>query len=95
MELARMLKELCDNKGISISTLAKRSSVAQQTLHNWLTGVQPKSLVNVKRVADFFEVSIDYLCFGIETRKPDDITAYKDEINAGVFYVILKRVKKR
>ena len=85
MELAKILKELCDERGITISTLSKRSTVPQQTLHNWLSGVEPKNLTQVKKVADFFEVSLDYLCFGKEAKKPDDITSYRDEINAGVF----------
>ena len=95
MELAKILKELSDERGITISTLSKRTGVAQQTLHNWISGVEPKSFAQVKKVADFFEVSLDYLCFGKEVKKPDDITSYKDEINAGVFEVVLRRVKRK
>ena len=95
MELSKILKELCDERGISISTLSKRTGVPQQTLHNWISGVEPKSFVQVKKVADFFEVSLDYLCFGKDIKKPDDITSYKNEINVGIFEVVLRRVKRK
>ena len=95
MELSRILKELCDERGISISSLSKKTGTPAQTLHNWISGVEPKNLSQVKKVADFFEVSLDYLCFGKEVKKPDDITSYKDEINAGVFEVVLRRVKRK
>jgi transcriptional regulator with XRE-family HTH domain len=95
MQLSKILKGLCEERGITISALAKRTGVPQQTLHNWVAGVEPRSLTQVKKVADFFEVTFDYLCFGRETKKPDDITSYKDEINAGVFEVVLRRVKRK
>jgi len=93
MELAKMLMGLCDERGITISALSRRTGIPQQTLHNWITGVEPRSLVQVKKVAVFFNTSIDYLCFGVEAMKPDDITSYKDGINTGVFEVVLRRVK--
>ena len=95
MELARILKELCEERGITISTLSKRTTVPQQTLHNWISGVEPKSFTQVKKVAEFFNVTFDYLCFGTEIKKTDDITSYKDEINAGVFEVVLRRLKDK
>ena len=95
MQLAKILKELSEERGITISMLSKKTGVPQQTLHNWISGVEPKNLTQVKKVADFFEVSLDYLCFGKEVKKPDDITSYRDEINAGVFEVVLRRVKRK
>ena len=95
MQLAKILKELCDERGITISMLSKKTGVPQQTLHNWNSGVEPKNFTQVKKVADFFEVSLDYLCFGKESKKPEDITSYRDEINAGVFEVVLRRVKRK
>lgn len=95
MELKSILKALLKEEGISISQLAKRTKVPVQTLHNWLSGVEPRSLKQVRKVSDYFEVSLDYLCFGVRREnQSDDIESYTEEINAGVFEVVLRRVKK-
>ena len=95
MELARILKELCENRGVTISMLSRRTGVAQQTLHNWSSNVKPKNITQVKKVAEFFNVSLDYLCFGTEIKVPNTITAHSDDINAGVFEVVLRKVKRK
>lgn len=93
MELKSILKKLIQENGITITNLSKKTKIPLQTLHGWLQGSEPKSLRQVKKVADFFEVDLDYLCFGIEPKK-QDLTDFKDEINAGVFEVVLRRTKK-
>lgn len=95
MELSVILKRLIKAKSISVSSIAKKTGVPAQTIHNWLAGVEPKNLYQVKKIADFFDVSLDYLCFGTEINKDIvPIEAYRDEINAGIFEVVLRRVKK-
>lgn len=39
-------------------------------------------------------VGLDYLCFGIE-QKESSLKDFKDEINAGIFEVLLRRVKTK
>lgn len=95
MELKDVLKGLLKEEGISISQLAKRTKVPVQTLHNWLNGMEPRSLKQLRKIAEYFEVSLDYLCFGIKKEnKAKGFEEYKEEINAGVFEVVLRRVKK-
>lgn len=95
MELKDVLKALLKQEGISISQLAKRTEVPMQTLHNWLQGMEPRSLKQLRSVADFFEVSMDYLCFGVNKESlHKGLDQYKEEINAGVFEVVLRRVKR-
>ena len=93
MKLDKILKNLVKSRGITVSLLSKRTKVPVQTLHNWLSGMEPRSLRQVRKVADFFDVTIDYICFGIEPSKVDSLQDYSDEINAGVFEVVLRRVK--
>lgn len=93
MELKTILKKLIKERGITITALSRSTKVPLQTLHGWLQGSEPKSLKQVKSVADFLEVDLDYLCFGIEPKR-QDIKDYKDEINAGIFEVVLRRIKK-
>ena len=92
MELKKILKKLIKENGLTIVGLSRATKVPLQTLHGWLQGNEPKSLKQVKMVADFFQVDLDYLCFGIE-KKSKNITDYQDEINAGVFEVVLRRIK--
>lgn len=92
MVLKTILKKLITDKGMTITSLSRVTKVPLQTLHGWLQGSEPKSLKQVKRVADHFGVDLDYLCFGIES-KPRSYEDYQNEINAGIFEVILRRTK--
>ena len=93
MDLSKNLKALIKKEDMTISQLAKRVDILVQTLHNWISSLEPRSLRQVRRVAEYFNVSIDYLCFG-ESELRDEIREYSGEINAGVFEVVLRRVKK-
>jgi len=94
-ELKSVLKKLIKEKGITIAHLSRASKVPLQTLHGWLQGSEPKSLRQVKAVADVLGVDLDYLCFGIKPKnQSNQIENFQDEINAGVFEVVLRRVKK-
>lgn len=64
MNLDKNLKFLLDQKGISISELARKTSVPVQTIHNWSSGAEPRSIRQLKVITNHFEVSIDSICFG-------------------------------
>ena len=95
MKLNKVLDNLMHTRRLKLSTLAKATGVPAQTISNWLSGQNPQNLDQVKKVANYFGVSVDHLCFG-ETKemKATEIEEYQDEINAGVFEVVLRRVKK-
>lgn len=94
MKLDKTLKALLDERRISITALSKETGVPHQTLHNWLTGMEPRSLRQVKIVSKYFGVSLDFLCFGesSEGEMRSKLDTHRDEINAGVFEVVLRRV---
>ncbi len=94
MILKTVLKRLLSERGVSVTRLAKATSIPQQTLHNWLSGSEPRSLNQVKKVANYLGVTLDYLCFGYEQKQSPNIETYADEINAGIFEVVLRKVKK-
>lgn len=95
MVLKKILKSLVKDRGVSIAHLSRATKVPLQTLHGWLQGSEPKNLRQVKAVADYLNVDLDYLCFGIKPPQiADQLTEHKDEINAGIFEVVLRRVKK-
>lgn len=95
MVIKTILKKLIKEKGITIAHLSRATKVPLQTLHGWLHGSEPKSLRQVKSVADYLEVDLDYLCFGIKPKtSKNQIEEFQDEINAGIFEVVLRRIKK-
>jgi len=93
MTLSNTLKELLHKNDMNISQLSRKTKIPRQTLDNWLSGQEPRSLKQVKAVAEVFEITVDELCFGIR-KKERKIEDYGSEINAGVFEVVLRRVKK-
>ena len=94
MRLKEQLESLIEEHGINTSKLAKLTGIPNSTISDWLGGSNPKNITQVKKVANYFNISVDYLCFG-EPQRAENINEYKDEINAGVFEVVLRRVKYR
>ena len=90
MILSEQLKKLMSESEINQSELSRATNIPVQTLHNWLCGSQPKSIKQLKLVADYFDVSIDLLCFG--GKRSLDFANYKEDINAGLYEVILRKV---
>ncbi len=72
MKLERILKDLLSEKDMTVAQLSRATGIARQTLDNWLSGQEPRSLRQVKKVASHFGVPVDYLCFG-EREKPKSI----------------------
>lgn len=94
MKLHLTLKELMKQADINATNLSKACGVPLSTLHGYLNEVEPKGLTHIKNLADFFDVSVDFLCFGEKDNHKEKISEYADEINAGVFEVVLRRIKK-
>lgn len=95
MNLAANLKAHMGQRKISLIELSRLSKVPKQTLHNWLSGAEPKNLNQIRAVAQVFNLSIEQLCYGDKTvSKKTEIREYEDEINAGIFEVVLRRVRK-
>ena len=95
MKLSTNLKALMTRERLSLVELAKISKVPKQTLHNWLCGAEPKSLDQVRAVCLIFNLTIEELCYGEHVSKSDNsLSEFEEEINAGVFEVVLRRVKR-
>lgn len=92
--LQKRLKQLMKEQHLNVPRLSKLTGISRQTLSNWTAGQKPKNIEQVKTVADLFGVTIDDLCFGVRKEQSETIQEYKNEINAGVFEVVLRRVKK-
>lgn len=95
IKIKTILKKLLNEHDLTAAQLARATKTPPQTINNWLSGQEPRSLNQLKAIADYFEISVDYLVYGIQekiTKEP--LVDFSDEINAGVFEVVLRRVKK-
>ncbi|MCL2062568.1 MAG: helix-turn-helix domain-containing protein [Firmicutes bacterium] len=55
------LKQLRENSGISVTELAREIGVDHSNISNWESGKQKINADNLYKLAQFFEVSMEYL----------------------------------
>lgn len=62
-----IFKRLCDNKGIKPSNVAIELGIPTSTISGWKLGQYKPKTDKLKKIADYFEVSLDYLLGESET----------------------------
>lgn len=72
--LSKILKQERNKKGLSQMAFAKLFGVSQQTIGSWETNRTSPDLESLSKLANFFNVSIDYL-LGL-TDIPETIDTY-------------------
>lgn len=72
------IRELRQKRGLTQIDLAKHLNISQGTLSYWEQGKYDVDNVSLQRIADFFDVSIDYILKRTEIEKP----AENDELEA-------------
>lgn len=70
------LKILCDEQKISVNALEEKIGLGKNTLYSWKKKVPTGT--NLEKVADYFDVSVDYLLGRTDKRRYYDLTE-KDE----------------
>lgn len=93
MKIKTILKTLLRRQDINIAQLSRATKIPRQTIDNWLSGQEPRSLTQLKAVATYFELSIDELCFGT-IHKNQSLQEYSEEILSGVYEIVLRKVKQ-
>lgn len=78
MEIGKMISILRTEKGLSQRDLASRLSVSNGTIGMWETGKREPDLSTVIKIANFFDVSVDYLLGIVAFR---EISHRKEENN--------------
>ena len=87
------------SKPINLTELSRETGVPKQTIHNWLCGTEPKTLDHVRSVAKYFGLTIEDLCYGdtdkaVKKVLKNPMLEHEEEIMAGIFEVVLRRVKR-
>ena len=71
---------LCKERGITAYKVAQDTNVSTATLSSWKVGRYMPKGDKLKIIADYFNVPIDVF-FGIEAKKPTDISLTAEEKN--------------
>ena len=64
MNLKHQLKLYLSIQSITASELARATKIPKQSISDWLAGTSPRDLTMLKKVADYFGITIDHLVFG-------------------------------
>lgn len=65
------LKQLRENNGLSQRAFAEIFGIAQSTVGMWESGKREPDFTTVQKIADYFDVSIDYLLGREEEQLPE------------------------
>jgi len=86
ISLAKNLKSLMDERGLSVSATAKSIGMNKTTLHNYCNGVIPRNLVALNNLAQFFGVSFSDLIFD----KNEQIETHNLKVPKGRYELVVK-----
>ena len=70
-----IFNKLCEEKGVTPYRVCKETGITTATISNWKAGRYIPKADKMKKIADYFEVSVDYLMTGeedLEKKDPDD-----------------------
>lgn len=74
-----IFEQLLQKYGVSAYKVSKATGVTQSTLSDWKRGRSTPKSENMKKLADYFGVSIDYLMTGKESEPKEPQLKPKDE----------------
>ena len=82
------LKELRKQKNLTQTEIAKILQITQRTYAGYELGQTEPTIDTLKKIADFYNVSLDYLCEH-ETQGSIDLSLFSD-IKKGCIYLLSK-----
>lgn len=59
------LRQAMDQNKVSVRELSMRTGVPAKTIYHWLSGQIPRKIDHALRVSQYFNLSLEYLFFGI------------------------------
>lgn len=81
-----ILKRLCDDQGISVNTLEERIELSKNTLYSWKKNTPKGS--NLVKVADYFNVSTDFLLGRSDQRYLDLVNSTESDADKKLHEII-------
>lgn len=77
MSLFDRIKELCKSRDITLQELAEKTNMSTNSLYKWRKSIP--SADKLKKVADYFGVSIDYL-MGSDVSETQKLNSEEDKL---------------
>jgi len=74
-------KRLCDEKGVKPGTVARKTGISTATITAWKQDKYTPKQDKLQKLADYFEVSVDYIMTGIDIPKED-----QERLNNFIYY---------
>lgn len=62
------IKRLCEEKGVSLQDVGRACGFGEKSIYNWGYNL-PASIERVKRIADYFNITVDELLSTDQTGK--------------------------
>lgn len=87
MSLAKQLKALLKRDGITVAQLAKKTGISAKSIYHYLEGRMPRNLEHIRKICEAFNVSSDYLLFGVQSK----VAPGEELIPFGLYDVFLKK----
>jgi len=102
LNLKNQLRAYLEALDITAAQLARKSGVNKSVLSDWLTGVKPRDIEHVQKVAAALGTTVDDLCFGDGISGETKHSSSDDPLEqllgdgwiGGLFEIRLRRVKR-
>ena len=97
MDFKERLKSLRKERGITQSQLAEILNYGYTAISNYESGRNEPSIKDIKKISEFFDVSVDYLLCVSEIRKPYILTEENqpDELFLNKYATLSRSGKKQ
>lgn len=92
LKIKIVLKKLMKERGETLASVSKATSVPKSTISEWLGNRSPNPIQAVK-VANYLGVSLHYLLFGQDDAQEHIQKILKEDFFKGTFEITVKRVK--
>lgn len=91
LKLSGVLKQLIDEKGVSVREVGRACNIPQSTMNNFLSGRGPHRPEQIHALAKFFGVSMEKLLFGEDDRAPTLAEVFTEGLFEGWLKVRIER----
>lgn len=89
--VSKVLKSLLIKKNLSVRALARETKMPQSTLNSIVSGKQSGSIEQLLILAEYFEVSLEYLATGDDSRQPSLNEIFTEDVYSGWLKVKIER----
>lgn len=70
--------QLCEQKGVTANQVSKATGIRSSLFTDWKTGRSAPKTDKLKKIADYFNVSLDYLMTGVDPITEENTPYYTD-----------------